>query len=123
MPSVRSWVLVCGLLTISPACERTRPSERLEEPLVPTAAVPKAKSGPTVALDVSLAYPITESVGAKKRIHLEKTEPAQSHSAPDGWKVDFEKTGDFGGICWKNKLGNEGVAPGDDLSKAHYRRI
>jgi hypothetical protein len=123
MPSVRSWVLGCSLLTITPACERTQRSERLEEPLA-AAVVSKPKaSAPTVALDVSLAYPITESVGAKKRIHLEKTEPALSHSPPDAWKIDFEKTGDFGGICWKNKLGNEGQAPGDDLSKAHYRRI
>jgi hypothetical protein len=122
MPSVRSWVLGCGLLTITLACERARPPERLDEPLVPTAAA-KPKSGPTLVLDVGLVYPITESVGAKKRIHIEKTDAALSHSPPEAWKVDFEKTGDFGGICWKNKQGNEGAAPGDDLSKAHYRRI
>jgi hypothetical protein len=37
--------------------------------------------------------------------------------------VDFEKSGGFAGICWKNKAGNEGEAPGDDLSKAGYRRL
>lgn len=26
-------------------------------------------------------------------------------------------------MCWKNKPGNEGSAPGEDLSKAGYRRI
>jgi hypothetical protein len=75
------------------------------------------------ALDVSLAYPSVESVGAKKRIHWEKTEPAAAHSPPDAGKIELEKTGDFAGVCWKNKPGNEGEAPGDDLSRARYRRL
>jgi hypothetical protein len=115
------------LLLVPLACERSPRPDRVQEPLLTTttsSATSAARSKDSVpALDVSLAYPSVESIGAKKRIHWEKTEPVAAHSAPDAWKIDFEKTGDFAGVCWKNKLGNEGEAPGDDLSKARYRRL
>jgi hypothetical protein len=125
--AVRSWALGSTLLLVPLACERSPRADRVEEPLLTTtaskpAAAARSKDS-TPALDVSLAYPNVESIGAKKRIHWEKTEPVAAHSAPDAWKIDFEKTGDFAGVCWKNKLGNEGEAPGDDLSKARYRRL
>lgn len=123
--AVRSWALGSILFLVPLACERSPRVERREEPL-PAAAASKsgAKSREGApALDVSVAYPSVESVGAKKRIHWERTEPVAAHSPPDAWKIEFEKTGDFAGVCWKNKLGNEGEAPGDDLSKARYRRL
>jgi hypothetical protein len=119
---VRSWALGTSLLTLTLACERPARPERTEEPLLSTPA-PQPKASAVPILDVSLVYPIVESVGAKKRIHWEKTQPVEAHSAPDAWKIDFEKSGGFAGVCWKNKAGNEGEAPGDDLSKAGYRRI
>jgi hypothetical protein len=122
---VRSWAICASLVSVSLGCERSARPERTEEHLgaapVATPSRPKASSVPV--LDVSLVYPIVESVGAKKRIHWEKTQPSAAHSPPDAWKVDFEKSGGFAGICWKNKAGNEGEAAGDDLSKAGYRRL
>jgi hypothetical protein len=123
MPTIdRSWALSASLLTLSLACERSPRPERTEEPLL-SSPVAKPKSSAIPVLDVSLVYPIVESVGAKKRIHWEKTQPMDAHSPPDAWKVEFEKSGGFAGICWKNKAGNEGEAPGDDLSKGGYRRL
>jgi hypothetical protein len=110
------WVGVSG-------CERSSRTERSEEPLSTSTAAAKPKKAEVPALDVSIAFPTTESVGAKKRIHLEKTSAADAHSSPDAWKIQFEKQGDFAGICWKNKLGNEGEYPGEDLSKGGYRRL
>lgn len=106
-------------------CERTERAAQSTAPLTTQTSAPeKAKpSTPVPVLDVSVAYPSTEAVGAKRRIHLDKTDAGLAHSPPDAWKLEFEKSGDFGGICWKNRLGNEGEAPGDDLSKAGYRRI
>lgn len=123
MRPVRSWAQGAALLTITLACERSPRAERTEAPLEPAAtSKPKSKDS-APALDVSLAFPIVESVGAKKRIHWEKTPPSDAHSPPDAWKIDFEKSGGFAGVCWKNKAGNEGEAPGDDLSAARYRRL
>jgi len=86
--------------------------------------VEKAKAAPVVPpLDVSLAYPIVESVGANRRFHLDKTNATDAHSPPDAWKITFESRGGFGGFCWKNRAGNEGEAAGDNLSAAGYRRI
>jgi hypothetical protein len=116
-----AWVLGISCICLALACERRTRASQLEDPPAP-AAKPKAKEA-TPVLDVSLAYPNVEAVGAKKRIHWEKTAPSDARSAPDAWKLDFEKSGGFAGVCWKNKLGNEGEAPGDDLSKARYRRI
>jgi len=125
MRAVSSWAQGAALLTIALACERAPRPERTEElTRSASAATAKAPSKDTQpALDVSLSFPIVESVGAKKRIHWEKTPPSDAHSPPDAWKIDFEKSGGFAGICWKNKAGNEGEAPGDDLSKARYRRL
>jgi hypothetical protein len=125
MRAVRSWAQGAALLTITLACQRSPGPERTEElTRSATAATTKATSKDAQpALDVSLSFPIVESVGAKKRIHWEKTSPSDAHSPPDAWKIDFEKSGGFAGICWKNKAGNEGEAPGDDLSKARYRRL
>jgi hypothetical protein len=107
-------------------CQRSPRSEELTQPLTSTesAAAKPAKAGAVVpALDVSLRFPATESVGAKRRIHLEAAPANLAHSPPEAWKIELEKTGDFGGICWKNRAGNEGEAPGEDLSKGGYRRI
>lgn len=101
-------------------CERPSRNDPAIETTTPSAK-PAAKSVPR--LDVSLVYPSVQSIGATKRIHWEKTAPVDAHSAPDAWKLSFESSGDFAGICWKNKPGNEGEAPGDDLSKGGYRRI
>jgi hypothetical protein len=126
MPIVLRSLALGSLLTITPGCERSAPrTERTEEPLLSAAATSSAKPKPSTIppLDVSLAFPNAESVGAKKRIRWEKTQPNEAHSPPDAWKIDFEKSGGFAAICWRNKPGNEGEAPGDDLSKAGYRRI
>jgi hypothetical protein len=121
----RSLALGVCFVCLALACERRTSANQLEEPLRTTPAAsanPKAKEA-TPTLDVSLAYPAVEAIGAKKRIHWAKTAPIEAHSAPDAWKIEFEKSGGFAGVCWKNRLGNEGEAPGDDLSKARYRRI
>jgi hypothetical protein len=122
--TLRSLALGC-LLAILLGCERSPRAERTQEPLLSatttTSAKPKSSSIPP--LDVSLTFPNVESVGAKKRIRWEKTLASEAHSPPDAWKVEFEKSGGFAALCWRNKPGNEGEAPGDDLSKAGYRRI
>ena len=107
-------LLVCG-------CEQRSRREAPVESATPSAK-PAAKSV-VPALDVSLSYPNVESVGATKRIRWEKTQPVDAQSPPDAWKISFDASGDFAGICWKNKPGNEGELPGDDLSRAGYRRI
>src|SRR5688572_22686359 len=122
-PVVRAATIGLTLLTAAPGCERSSRVERVEEPLSTSNASPKPKKAEVAALDVSLSFPTTESIGAKKRIHLDKTSAADAHSPPDAWKIHFDKQGDFAGICWKNKLGNEGEAPGEDLSKGGYRRL
>jgi len=106
-------------------CEQTRAPEQAAQALtVAPAPVQKAKPVPVVpALDVSLAYPIVESVGANRRFHLDKTNATDAHSPPDAWKITFESRGGFGGFCWKNRAGNEGEASGDNLSAGGYRRI
>lgn len=114
-----------GLLALSVAmlmsgCEQRSRRDPVE--LTTPSATPAAKSA-VPALDVSLSYPNVESVGATKRIRWEKTQPVDAHSPPDAWKISFDTSGDFAGICWKNKPGNEGEVPGDDLSKGGYRRI
>jgi hypothetical protein len=118
--------LVLGSFFALLHCERDPRSEALAQPLATTDAVTvksgKAGSG-VPALDVSSRFPATDLVGAKRRIHLQAAPATLAHSPPDAWQVEFEKTGDFGGVCWKNRAGNEGEAPGEDLSKAGYRRI
>ena len=119
-------LFVSSAFLLLAGCERSTRSEQRAEPLLAnetTPSRPKPKKDAVPALDVSISYPQIESIGAKKRIHWEKTSAVAAHSAPDAWKVDFEKSGGFAGICWKNKLGNEGEAPGDDLSKSGFRRI
>jgi hypothetical protein len=124
MPSAfRTLVVGSTILAAAQGCERSSRVEHREEPLSTTSTVAGPKKAEAPALDVSISFPTTENVGAKKRIHLEKTNAAEARSAPDAWKIQFEKQGDFGGICWKNKLGNEGEAPGEDLSKGGYRRL
>lgn len=122
--AIRSWAIGACTLCLALACERSRRADRVEEPLLGASgpAKPSAREA-TPALDVSIAYPNIEAVGAKKRIRWEKTAPIDAHSPPDAWKIEFEKSGGFAGVCWKNELGNEGEAPGDDLSKARYRRL
>jgi len=120
---LRSLAITLGAIASVLACERPSRTEQREEPLVATTPPSNPKPVSVPVLDVSLLYPGIEAIGAKKRIHWEKTEPAAAHSPPDAWKLELEKDGDFAGICWKNKVGNEGEAPGDDLSKAGYRKI
>ncbi|HWO10042.1 MAG TPA: hypothetical protein VNN80_11200 [Polyangiaceae bacterium] len=111
-------VLGCGVL----GCERR--AQRSEAPIeTTTGSVKPTPKSAVPALDVSLAYPNVEAVGATQRIHWEKTLAVDAHSPPDAWKISFDASGDFAGICWKNKPGNEGQVPGDDLSKGGYRRI
>jgi hypothetical protein len=124
MPNIlRATLLGAAVVVMALGCERSSRTERLEEPLSAARPPEKQKKTEAPALDVSISFPTTESVGAKKRIHLDKTSAADAHSSPDAWKIQFEKQGDFAGICWKNKLGNEGEAPGEDLSKGSYRRL
>jgi hypothetical protein len=125
LKATRRALLVSSCLVSLVHCRRAPTPESSAEPLTATGSSSKpAAAGRTVpVLDISSAYPATENVGAKRRIHLEKASAGDAHSPPDAWKIEFEKTGDFGGICWKNRLGNEGEAPGDDLSGAGYRRI
>lgn len=113
------WLALLALAIVG-CDQRTRPEAPVE--VVTPSAKPAAKTSVPV-LDVSLSFPSIESVGATKRIHWEKTPPVDAHSAPDAWKITFDESGDFAGICWKNKPGNTGESPGDDLSKAGYRRI
>lgn len=106
-------------------CEQRPSPERSAQALsAPLVAEAKPKAAPVVPpLDVSRAYPIVESVGANRRFKLSKTEAVDAHTPPDAWKIEFESRGGFGGFCWKNKAGNEGELPGDDLSAPGYRRI
>jgi hypothetical protein len=124
--AVRRALLGASWLVICLACERSTTPGQAAPPVPSTEAAPVKKSAPATTaalLDVTSKYPDTESVGAKRRIHLDKAEPSQAHSPPEAWKIEFEKSGGFGGICWKNRPGNEGEMPGDDLSAAGYRRI
>jgi hypothetical protein len=116
-PGVLSLLVAVAAL----GCEQT---SRQQAPIETTAPSPKPSAKSSVpALDVSLSYPNVEAVGATKRIRWEKTPPVDAHSPPDAWKITLDASGDFAGICWKNKPGNEGEAPGDDLSRGGYRRI
>ncbi len=123
LKAIPSLLLGMGSLVLLVHCRRESKPEPSTQPVAATESVSRAAARPVPVLDVSTAYPTTENVGAKRRIHLEKAAAGEAHSPPDAWKIELEKTGDFGGICWKNRLGNEGEAPGDDLSAAGYRRI
>lgn len=122
---VHCWVLGSSLLLGLAACERTRPREDLAPPPADTetASIKATTNAAAPALDVSLKYPATDSIGAKRRVRLEKAEATQAHTPPGAWRIEFDEKGGFAGICWKNRAGNEGEAPGDDLSAAGYRRI
>lgn len=111
--------LCLGAASVALGCRRSTPPRVEEEPQV--AAKPVRAEVPP--LDVGLAFPAVERVGAKNRIRIEKTEPVEAHSPPDAWRIDFEERGGFAGVCWKNEAGNEGQAPGEDLSKPGYRRL
>jgi hypothetical protein len=119
-------LLTSTLLLALVACEkspRAAPSEQ-SLPLTTSAADSnKSKTSSSPALDVATSYPAIDLIGAKRRIQIEPASASEAHSPPQAWKVNFEKEGGFAGICWKNKAGNEGELPGDDLSKAGYRRI
>lgn len=112
---------LCSALVLA-HCKRAPAPEQSAQPL--SASAPsKADRGGGAVLDIDKAYPVTEAVGAKRKVHLEKASGMDARTPPEAWKVHFEKNAGFGGICWKNKPGNEGEAPGDDLSAAGYRRI
>lgn len=116
-----SRLLAFSLVLLVSGCEQRSRREAPVESTTPSAK-PATKSA-VPALDVSLSYPSVEGVGATKRIRWEKTQAVDAHSPPDAWKISFDASGDFAGICWKNEPGNEGEAPGDDLSRGGYRRI
>src|SRR5688572_11857271 len=115
LKATRRALFVSSCLLALLHCRRGPTPESSAEPLTATGSSSKPASAarPVPVLDVSNAYPATEHVGAKRRIHLEKVAAGEAHSPPDAWKIEFEKNGDFAGICWKNRLGNEGEAPGD----------
>jgi hypothetical protein len=122
--TVHGWLLGSSLVIGLAGCEGSRRQESAEPTSSAAAATPEKKSSAAVAaLDVSLKYPATDNIGAKRRIRLEKAEQTQAHSPPEAWRIEFDEKGGFAGICWKNRAGNEGEAPGDDLSGAGYRRI
>ena len=102
-------------------CKRSPPPEQTAQPLSTNSGA--ASKGSGAVLELATAYPTTDNIGAKRKIHLEQVSGVEAHSGPEGWKLQFEKSADFAGVCWKNKAGNEGEFPGDDLSKAGYRRI
>jgi len=128
MTTSRRLLASCLLLALV-GCENASRSETAEQALtlaaspLPQTAPSKAKAPPSTTLDVSSAYPAVDLIGAKRKIQLEKLTPGEAHSPPEAWKINFDKTGGFAGVCWKNRAGNEGEAPGDDLSKGAYRRI
>lgn len=90
--------------------------------LAPAAPEQKPAPEPT-ALDVSTAYPNTELIGAKARIHFSAAAESEAHTPPKAWRLKFDERGGFAGVCWKNRPGNEGGEPGDDLSDKGFRRI
>jgi hypothetical protein len=116
------WILFVSAAPLAlMGCEQS--SSRQPPPIVTEAKPEKPRTPAVPVLDVGLSYPTTEAVGGTKRIHLDHTSAQEAHSPPEAWKLSFDKGGGFGGICWKNRAGNDGDAPGDDLSKAGYRRI
>ena len=78
--SVRSWAVAACLLSLAFACRRSARDDHRDEPLqaAPVPAQEKAREAPP--LDVSRVFPTVESVGAKKRIHWQKTAPTGSYS-------------------------------------------
>jgi hypothetical protein len=116
----RLLVVSCAALALA-QCKRSAPPEQSAQPL--STPAPRAEKGTGAVLDVGTTFPVTESIGAKRKVHLEKVSGQDAHSGPEGWKLQFDKTSDFGGVCWKNKAGNEGEFPGNDLSGGKYRRI
>lgn len=105
-------------------CKRAPTPEQSAQSLsAPAAPARGDKAAVSAVLDLATAYPITEAIGAKKKVRMDEASAAEAHSPPDAWKIQLEKGAGFGGVCWKNRAGNEGEAPGDDLSKAGYRRI
>lgn len=116
----RLLVVSCSALALA-QCKRSPAPEQSAQPL--STSAPRTEKGTGAVLDVSATFPVTESIGAKRKVHLEKVAAQEAHSGPEGWKLQFEKTSDFGGVCWKNRAGNEGEFPGNDLSGGKYRRI
>ncbi len=118
-----------GLLASAAHCDRRSGTEQTARALLaseratPSPPKPASSDSAAAVLDVSATYPATDLIGAKRRIRLTKAAPSEAHSAPEGWKIEFDKQGSFAGVCWKNRAGNEGDAPGDNLSGARYRRI
>jgi hypothetical protein len=84
---------------------------------------------PRVTLDVSTAYPDPQTIGDKKGVSLMKAPPGVAHSPPDAWAIEYirNKKGitnaGLGGVCWQNRPGNQGDAPGDNLKSKGYRRV
>lgn len=112
------------LVAVTSACDEARPPEpALVPPPEPATAAPEKKRAEPPALDVGAAYRDVDRIGAKARIHFARAADIEAHTPPEAFRLRFEDRGGFAGICWKNQKGNEGRAPGDDLSGKGYRRI
>lgn len=119
--------LVGALLALG--CEaRDRGTRELTQSLS-VAPPSKVSDTPRVVLDVTNAYPDPQIIGDKRGVSIVKAPAGIAHSPPDAWAIEYvrEKKGitrpGLGGVCWQNRPGNQGDAPGDDLSGKGYRRI
>lgn len=123
--SRRPRLLAAALCVAALACDDKPRADATVQPLAtPRTTSPKSKPAtPVGLLDVASAYPAIDRVGARRRVRIERAAADLAHSPPEAFKISIEKGAGFGGACWKNKAGNEGEAPGDNLSGARYRRI
>jgi hypothetical protein len=127
---MRTSAIFLGLLLGSSGCEQRAP-ERTQElsQALSTRDAPAKAQAPRVTLDISNAYPDPQVIGDKKGVSLMKAPPGVAHSPPDAWAIEYirNKKGitnaGVGGVCWQNRPGNQGDAPGDDLSSKGYRRV
>jgi hypothetical protein len=110
-------------------CDReVERTQALAQPLSTREAPAKPKE-PRVTLDIANAYPDPQSIGDKKGVSVMKAPPGVAHSPPDAWAIEYirNKKGisnaGLGGVCWQNRPGNQGDAPGDNLSAKGYRRV
>jgi hypothetical protein len=119
---VASLLLLAGCEDRAPA-----PTQELSQALSTRQSSKPAE--PRVSLDISNAYPDPQSIGDKKGVSIMKAPPGVAHSPPDAWAIEYirNKKGitnaGLGGVCWQNRPGNTGDAPGDNFSSKGYRRV
>lgn len=119
------WLGLAAVIA-TPACNERPRADATVQPLAtpPSTSTKKSKPAtPVGLLDVTSAYPAIDLVGARRRMRVERATADVAHSPPEAFAIAIEKGAGFGGACWKNKAGNEGEAPGDNLSGAGYRKI